>query len=279
MNTTLSIEIDQIQQVFQQFNLSEEQALRIYYHEKEKSIFQNNLHFSYWEEADHDLHFFRSVLKEEQFRQYEQQLKDKILHHEHGLAVQDNDKQKEIAYYKEVLDYYKTTLLPALTDLRFFPFFGLIFSERSKYNYLQSEYKKFVQYTRKDMLVHHFRNYRQLMPNQLKVSLLSHSLHFYLPDYSSFRDQMDIPTKSMAQYFEEKVCRVDKTSKQAIVDIIAELDVFTNSIYPNYFEESCGWHVDIGISEEDAILNSLMSVLLIDKDHYEVDKYDIYSLH
>lgn len=268
-------DIELIQHRFHQFKLTSGQALRIYYHEEEKSIYESGFLFSPWEELDHDLHFFRSILNKEQFLVYEQELKKKMLLHENNLVAEDNNKEKEIAYYLELLKYYTTTLLPSLTDIKVFPFFSLIFSNRSKFDYLKTEYKKFVQYSRKDLLVYHFRNYRQFMPNQLKVSLLKHSLHFYFPDYPAFYHQMDAPTKSMAQYFEAIVCRLDKDSLQAIKDIFYQLDIFSNNINEKYLEEQRGWHVDIKQSEEQTTLNCLMAVLLIDKDLYEIDKYKV----
>lgn len=271
----ISIDIEHIQQRFHEFKLTDEQARRVYYHEEEKAMFESKLLFSPWEEADHDRHFFRSLLTREQFNVYEQQSKDKILRHENELAAQDSGKQKEITYYLELINYYKTTLVPAIFKPQVFPFFGLLNFERAKVDYLKSAYKNFIQHARKDLLVQHFRNYRLFMPNQLKVSLLSHSLYFYLPDYSSFRDETDVPTKSMAQYFEDKVRRIDKESWQTIKSICDQLEAFTNSIRNKYFEETGGWHADIRVSEDELILNSLMSVLLIDKDHYEVDKYTI----
>lgn len=275
MYTGLSIDLEHIQQRFRKFNLTDEQARRVYYHEEEKALFESKLLFSSWEEADYDLHFFSSLLTREQFHVYEQQSKQKILQQENSLAAQDGAKQNEIAYYLELVNYYKTNLVPTLLKPSVFPFFGLLNLERAKVDYLKSAYKKFIQHTRKDLLVQHFRNYRLFMPNQLKVSLLSHSLYFYLPDYSSFRSETDVPTKSMAQYFEDKLRRIDKESWQTIKRISDQLEIFTNSIRSNYFEETGGWHVEIRISEDELMLNSLMSVLLIDKNHYDVDKYVI----
>lgn len=275
MNTDIIFDLEHIQQRFQQLNLSNEQARRVYYHEEEKSIYQNKMLFSRWEKADYDQYFFGSILDKEQFRVYEQEAKKKMLRFENELVTEDNDKQKEIVYYQELLNYYKTTLLPALVKPQVFPFFGLLFSENSKMDYLKAEYKKFVHHARKDLLVNHFRNYRLFMPNQLKVSLLNHSLHFYLPDYSSFRSDTDVPTKSMTEYFENKLRNIDKESWQTIKGISDRLEAFTSSLHSNYFEETSGWHTAIRVSEDELMLNSLMSVLLIDKDHYEVDKYAI----
>lgn len=267
-------DIQLIQKRFHAFRLSEEQARRIYRHEEDKSIYDSKLSFSYWEKADYNRHFFQSVLNEEQFSLYEQQSKENILHHEKQLAAQDGDKHKEIAYYTELLHYYKNTLLPSLYKPQVFPFFGLLFSERTKTGYLKAEYKKFVQHARKDLLVAHFRNNRLFMPNQLKVSLLRHSLDFYLPDYHAFSWQMDAPTKSMAQYFTPMVLRLKGEPLETINNIFDQSEAFIKNIRGNYFEETGGWHVDISVSEEEATITKLMSVLLIDKDYYEVDKYD-----
>lgn len=275
MNADIIFNLEHIQQRFRELKLTDEQARRVYYHEEEKTMSESKLLFSPWEEADYDRYFFSSLLTREQFHLYEQQSKQKILQQEKDLTAQDVTKQNKIAYYLELVHYYKTTLVPALFKPPVFPFFGLLNFERAKIDYLKSAYKSFIQHTRKDLLVQHFRNYRLFMPNQLKISLLSHSLYFYLPDYSSFRSETDVPTKSMAQYFEDKVRRIDKKSWQTIKSIDDQLETFTNSIRSNYFGETGGWHVEIRINEDELMLNSLMSVLLIDKDHYEVDKYVI----
>ncbi len=52
---------------YKHLGLSDEQAIKVELHEKEKSIFSNKYYFSKWEEWDFDLTVFSKILESKQF--------------------------------------------------------------------------------------------------------------------------------------------------------------------------------------------------------------------
>src|SRR6185312_5478736 len=82
-------------------DLTFEQAEKVYKYEQEKDTYSEKHFFSAWEEWDYELTTFKEILDAEQFKNYENFLKENIQRYEESLIEQDKEKDKEIAYYEE----------------------------------------------------------------------------------------------------------------------------------------------------------------------------------
>jgi hypothetical protein len=249
-------------------NLTFEQAEKVYKYEQDKDTYSEKHYFSTWEEWDYELSAFKEILNEEQFKNYETFLNESIRRYEQNLIELDNEKTNEIAYHEEQIKFYETQFLP---DFFKDPFlrFGLLLNDKAKIEYLRTEYKRFLNDTKKEILTSHFRHNRTFKPNELKVALLRHKLSYFFPDYSYFKHQMDEPTKAVAHFLNSKLRYLPDNIEELLTRKFSELKDFNEKIFKKYYSDTRGWHVVIGQStEEEEKEYRVMTLLLLDEEKY-----------
>jgi hypothetical protein len=252
----------------QYLNLTYEQAEKVYKYEQDKDTYSDKHYFSAWEEWDYELTTFREILTGEQLKNYEASLQANIQHFEQSLIEQDNEKTNEVAYNEELLRFYETHLLPELFEDHFLRF-GWLLSDKAKVEYLRNEHKHFLNDTKKEILTNHFRHNRTLKPNELKASLLRYKLLSAFPDYTSFKYKMDEPTRSVAQYLEQKLQYLPEETENLLTRKFQELKEFNNANLKKHYGDIRGWHVIAGRSSpEEERKHRNMTLLLLNKDKY-----------
>jgi hypothetical protein len=249
-------------------DLTFEQAEKVYKYEQEKDTYSEKHFFSAWEEWDYELTTFKEILDAEQFKNYENFLKENIQRYEESLIEQDNEKDKEIAYYEEQINFYETQFLP---DFFKDPFlrFGFLFNDKAKIEYLRTEYKRFLNDTKKEILTSHFRHNRTFKPNELKVALLRHKLSYIFPNYSYFKHQMDEPTKAISHFLNSKLRYLPDNIEELLTRKFGELKDFNERLFKKYYSDTRGWHVVIGKqTDEEEREHRTMTLILLDEEKY-----------
>jgi hypothetical protein len=258
-----------IQGRYHDLNLTYEQAEQIYKYEEDKNTYSEKHFFSAWEELDYELATFKQILNPDQLYIYESSFNEHIQRYEKELIEQDNEKSIEIAYHEELIKFYETQFLPDFFKDPFILLFGSLHTDKAKIDYLKSEYKSFLNDSKKSILTSHFRNYRTFKPNELKASLLRHKLSYILPDYSSFKHQMDEPTTAVAAYLTSMLKHYPDRIEELLTRKFEELKVFNKSSFKKYHGEPKGWHVVIGqLTPEEEKQHRIMTLLLLDKEKY-----------
>ena len=249
-------------------NLTFEQAEKVYKYEQDKDTYSDKHFFSSWEEWDYELTTFKEILDVEQFKIYENFLKKNIQNYEESLIEQDNEKDKEIAFYEEQINFYETKFLPDFFKdplLRF----GFLFNDKAKIEYLRAEYKRFLNDTKKEILSSHFRHNRTFKPNELKVALLQHKLSYLFPNYSYFKHQMDEPTKAIVYFINSKLRNLPNNIEELLTRKFGELKDFNEDLFNKYYSDTRGWYVVIGKhTDEEEKEQRTMTLLLLDEEKY-----------
>lgn len=255
-----------VQDRYQWLNVTPQQAERIYQFEQDKGLPSDTHYFSEWEEWDFERATFQAILTNEQFETYEERQKEVIRTFELSRAEEDQAKAIEIEYHQTLLKIYNQ-ILPDFLDKPFL--INPVFFEATKVDYLKAEYKRYLDATKKALIVDHFRFCRTLMPNLLQLSLLQHKLSYVWPDYFSFRHRMDEPTKALATYLEKKLSFIKDETYDFMTQKMDELNALNKENYAKIQTTFCGPVLTYGPEKPEEIRQlRLMSLLLLDKDQY-----------
>jgi len=227
-----------------------------------------NTFFSEWEYWDYELTTFKEILTDDQIKTYEKFVKENIERYEQSLIDQDKDRSNEIACHGALVNYYETQFLPELEKDPFLRF-GWLSADKTKIEYLKEEYKRFLNDTKKAILTSHFRHNRKFKPTELKVSLLRRKLSCLIPDYSSFKHQMDEPTKAITDYLKSKIRKFPDKTEELLTRKLAESKEFSAANFKKHYGDIQGWHVILEpLTAEDEREDGIMSLLLFDKEKY-----------
>ena len=252
-------------------NLTFEQAEQVYKFEEDKNIYSKKYYFSTWEEWDYELSTFKKILNPEQFAIFEQSMKDAVENYQQSLIEQDIKNVKEIEFNKETIKYYEEQFLPDFFKDPVLYTLHWLSGDKAKIEFLKAEYKKFLDDSKKRILTEHFRHNRTFKPNELDVSLLRHKLSYLWPDYSSFKAQMDEPTKAITEYLKQKLKYSIEKYDEFIVSKLETLKIFNKENFENYHNESNeGWHTIITrqTSPDEEKEYRAMCMLLLDREKY-----------
>ncbi|HEY0769448.1 MAG TPA: hypothetical protein VGD31_03880 [Sphingobacteriaceae bacterium] len=249
-------------------NLTFEQAEKVYKFEQDKGIYSESQIFSAWEFLDYEKTVFGEILNAEQFEKYLEHISENIKHIEQGLIEQDRERINYIAYYKEIISFYETHILPDLFNSAFIHV-NWFLNDKPKVVYLRSAYQQFLNERKKEILINHFRYNRTFKPNELKVSLLRHKFAYIFPDYGAFKFKMDEPTKAIARYLTTKYQQLPKQLEELFESKFAELKDFNQKKNKKYFgERNSAIIIETQLTEEERKEHLSMSFLLLDKEGY-----------
>jgi hypothetical protein len=263
--------IDLVKSRYEYLKPTNKQAEQIYQYEEGKQIYIAGHYFTFWEELDYELSVFREILNSKQLKKYEQFRKDNIERYEQDLINSDGNKDqlKAIAFHEALLNFYETNVLPAFFDDPFTLYLGWPDEERSKMEYIKSEYKRYLSITKQALLIEHFRNYRIFQPNLLKLSLLRYKLDNVWPNYPSFKHKMDEPTKEMVKYLASKMSHLPEKLEALLKQKFQEIQDFNEQNFNKHYDDRRGWHVVIGSSSPEVEKEYCsMLLVLLDKNKY-----------
>jgi hypothetical protein len=248
-------------------NLTFEQAERVYRYEEERDSAAGKHCFSAWEEWDFERSTFKKILSAEQFELYKIDLKENIIHYEQRLRDEDKEKLNLITFYQEECEYLEKHFLQDFLKKPML-LFGWLGNESAKVEYLRSEFRKFLDDSRKAAIVDHIRFNRGLMPNALDALRLYHRIQSVMPDYGIFKRQMDEPTKAVAQFLRAKIQYLPADIEIYLSAKFEELRLFRQTLSRKYFKPVGGWQVPLEVtSNEEQSENQVMSILLIDRNY------------
>lgn len=249
-------------------NLSSAQAEKIYAFEQDKAASSVKHALSIWEEWDFELTTFREILNDDQLDKHKKYLEESARMYEQALIEQDKGDVNRIEYYKQLLTYYETNFVPSiLNDLSFN--FGFLLNSKSKIDYLKAEYKTFLDHRKQEIISNHFRQHKTFKPNGLKASLLWHKLQCVLPDYAFFRQEMDEPTRSVADFLVDKIQYFSNEKEEFISGKFGELEAFNTESFNNHHAQAGGWHMgSLPLSPEEQRAHRTMTLLLLDRNRY-----------
>ncbi|GAB3901144.1 hypothetical protein GCM10028803_25290 [Larkinella knui] len=249
--------------------LTRGQAECIYKYEADKNLESKDKDFLQWEEYDFEWATYKDILTSDQFEMYEADLKTRLRNYESALVEEDNRKFHEIEYNQSLLTILEEKILPdCLNQAAAVKLTGL-FQETTKIDFLKAEYKRYLNATKKMLLVDHFRFARTCMPNLLKITLLQHKLDYIWPNYFQFNQWMDEPTRATATYLRQKLYYIQDKIYDHVKTKFAELTTLNEENYRRHWGDRNGPQVTFGPSTpEDRRDHLLMSLLLLDKDQY-----------
>jgi len=256
-----------VQSRYQPYNLSLEQAEAVCRFEQERDIPSMKHFFSQWEEWDFEMVTFREILDAEQLALYLVNHEAEVKAYEKQLIEQDNSETqiKQLTYTTRMHAYYKNELVPGLQkDENVGRYLTITRMMDNKFTYLKEECKQYLSGIRKQILINHFRQNRTFRPNELKHALLRHSINDVWPDYESFYHSMDIPTKAVAEFLEEKVTRYFSPIKNLLEQSIKDRQRFVEGLSKEFFSDMSGWHVYKEVTPEEELKSFSMSLLLMD---------------
>lgn len=215
---------------------------------------------------------FKEILNEQQFEIYLPILENNIEINQQALIETDKSYIKQVTAAEDKLIYYKDILLPAFDyreiNLRFFQ------KDYYKINFLKNEYKLYLNDNKKKMLVNHFKNSKTFQPNLLKLVFYQHEVECLLPNYKSFKLQMDEPTKAVAIFLKEKLHRFFLNKEEIFNKIFKELIDFEKANTAEHIGKMQGWHVPIDQYQlkEEIDEMRLMTFVLLDNRNLYVEK-------
>ncbi|PZR30005.1 MAG: hypothetical protein DI535_00445 [Citrobacter freundii] len=260
--------INLVKDRYHQLDLSFEQAEKIYHYQEEKDIYSDKHFFSVWEEWDYERTVFREILNDDQFEKYDKVLQHQIKRYEQSLAAEDVERTNEILYHEEMINFYEQDFLPELFKDPFIRY-GWSVLEKNKVDYLRNEYQRFLRNLKKELLTNHFRQNRTFKPTEFKLSLLRHKLHTLFPDYQYFKNQMDEPTRTIADYLKTKARNLPDETEKLLAKKFNELREFNDRNFKKHYgdKRSEGWHVEfVQFTPEEERENRSMTLLLLDRE-------------
>lgn len=252
-------------------DLTIEQATRIEEFEKFKEPYSIKYSLSEWEEWDFDFSTLREILSPKQLKTYEKKHRERLAKNEQSLRENDQQYKKHISFQQELLDYYEKELLPPIyKDHLLGPLLGM-HTDKSKINFLRSEYQAFLVDRKGEILSTHFRHYRTFQPLRLEWLLLQLKRDHLVPNYQDFEYSMDEPTRAVASYLKDTITFFPEPLGGLIKSQFDKLNQFSKKISKKYFKPTTkGWHVTIAnrLTEEEAKKHLIMTVILLDSKQY-----------
>ncbi|HEY4063705.1 MAG TPA: hypothetical protein VGM30_17475 [Puia sp.] len=194
-----------VQRRYDHLQLTYEQAEQVFLYEQESEApIRGALSFTFWEEREYEWDRMKAILTPEQLPLYERDRQQSIDAYEASLRKMDAAEWPvEIAIFEEMIAWYGETFIPGFRrEALQVPI--LLFVETEKIVYLRAEYKKFLQRTRRDALVNHYRQSRSFQPNALRLALLRQHLLELWPDFARWYREADGPTQTVAAFVLER---------------------------------------------------------------------------
>jgi hypothetical protein len=249
-------------------DLTDEQAEQVFLFEANNGPHSGKTFFTDWEQWDYEFHFFSQILDKEQLAKFSQKQKKTIKWYEKGLKGQlEEESLKRMDYTAEIITYYEQQLLPSMFNSTIQLGSELSYHEHSKVDFLKAEYKKFLQESRRTLLINHFKYYRAYCPITLNATLLNHKIYYLWPDYRSFKHKMDEPTKATGAFLETQLIYLPKDAGAFLQSKLKDASAFFDELHKKYHPEFPVYTYGQSSSKEE-MRERLMTVLLLDKDQY-----------
>ncbi len=244
--------VNLVQDRYEWLKLSFEQAEAVYRFEEEESNSPTKHPFTFFEECDYQLAFFQQILNPEQYKVFQKDIEERIERYVKTLIESDREQLVQLEYLKELLEFYKNKFVPSLlVDKQLTQHFKFIIDD-SKHNFLKTEYRKYLNDRKREIILLHIRAYRNYKPITLQTSLLRHEIETVVPSFYIFKMNMDEPAKSAFQFIKAQLEPHQISLDEQLKRKLKELEEESDLIYKRHISEepTGGWHVTIEKSEE-----------------------------
>lgn len=258
-----------IKEKYEYLNLTPDQSEEIYRFEEDKNMHSIKRSLSVWEDWEYEKFTFRLILTESQFDDYLEKSDEAYKLFEQNLIEFDALRKIDVSYNQKILEYYIEVFVANLLRDPLILTNTAVYSVKEKVTFLKSEYRMFLNDSKKDILIDNFRHNRLFTPNLLQASLLQHSLCYVWPASISFEDSADEGTKAVISYLSAKVKSFPPNIEALLTQLTAELNAYRKALFKTYYGEPHGWHVDIEPQNKEALKKEwIMQLLLLDKEFY-----------
>jgi len=266
--------IDWIFTRWSHLNLTQEQAQKIAYFDREQLAGRLSNNLSDWERWDYEFYIFSSILNPDQLARYVDEHDRKINQHEQSLIDDDNSDSilKEIEREEAAIKYLESDFLPAILKEFQAPLILIKHLYKTKYDFLKGEYKNYLDEKHRTIIANHFRHSRSFQPNALKKALLRHKNETIYPQFQEFKKEIDEVTTSAIDFLKGQngifICNKDEINA-----ILADLRAFREKIWDDYIKSEHPVFYALGViednrSEEERNHDLYFSLLLTDNDYY-----------
>lgn len=262
-------EVNLVKERYHDLDLRFDQMEKIYLFEKFNDKFHllNDVHLGDFERREYFYLILKSILDTEQYERFHKSNINQEKQLEASIIEADENRQGELDELQQTIRFFRDDLhRPLMRDTRF-RLLAAVFSKKS--NYLANEYHDWLKARRQRISFLHFRTYRDLAPNALKLALLRLELEHIWPNYQDFSTTLDEVSKTIAHYLYQRF-------EDFRFEHAAELQSISNRIRA-YFKPQQetqkargGWHVIIKEQdEEESKKNFFMSIVLLNSTEYE----------
>lgn len=233
-----SVKPEMAQGMYGYLNLSQEQSVYAARFLETTRVRSLKSSLSFWERFDYELSYFSDFLSSEQMEKYHEWRNNSIENYKNDLIEYDNSVStlKDIEWAEKEIDYLESEFLPALNKSHFRAHFRSD-PHRTKFEFVKSEYKSFLDENQMATITWHIRNNRRYQPNSLKAELLKHKINAIYPNFRSFRAQMDDVIKIAVEFLSRELTRFPR-GKDKLTPIVSALWAFQNKIADENFEYS-----------------------------------------
>lgn len=251
-----------------EINLSYEQKEKMYLYSMSKMLVHKGIEYlTDFEEWEHESMVFRTILNDEQFNIYSDHLAAMRKRHEEAISLNDQELVKEISKAESRIKFYREAIVQPILKSK--DLILVTAADHKKLEYLRTEYKDWLTKQRHRISVHHFRDYKALSPNRLKLALLKHQLDYIFPDIFFFLSTLDQSASSLVEDLCEGFSKFHHLNEHRLTQVKKDLIDDKQQQQDALFEIPAIWITPkvitpVTISDKDFQL----SIALIDQDEY-----------
>jgi len=188
-----------LKQVYPDLKLTFEQAEQLYLMEQQTKDLPRGKYLTDWERLDFELATMRRILSAEQLASYLPDHAAAIAQHSAHVASLHKSAVTELAYNREVLQFYRETVLPTLyAD----PHLAQLISLNqmrlaSRAQFVWQECDQLLRQQWAATVMQHYLSYRTLAEPKLEAQRTRHELQLLWPDYRLMKRELYKPAQLM----------------------------------------------------------------------------------
>lgn len=256
-------EVELVQSRFQHLDLTFSQAEKVYEYEMNQ---HGEPIFSLWGELDHEHDTFKSFLTDVQWEEYTKRLNIQTEGIKKGLIEEDLNYVNHIKYTTEILHHLEHVFLPSFynkAEANVNSWLKKIITYKPTIDLIKVNYSDFLNRSKREILVNHYRFNRTYKPNELKNSLLDHQLLYHLPNFWRFKPRMNESTRLATDHLLKNTEADFKNIEASIMQKFENLNEYAKVTRLKYFDEAQGWRVKIELNTKEEFENRLLTALLL----------------
>ncbi|RYF94192.1 MAG: hypothetical protein EOO00_05570 [Chitinophagaceae bacterium] len=264
--------LDYLKERYEYLNLNDTQAAKVYTFESERDAPGVFVSMSELEELDCEWTVFRSILSDEQFGLFEQELDKRRESHIQSLKESDVRAAIRLAQQLERNKFLEQVFVPGLLQMRSQQRL-LYYDDTSRIDYLKAQYLLLMNSHRKSMYAQHFRHHRIFQPNEFNVVRLQVDAMAIWPSCHFFEKDADEPTRMLFTQVKNRINFFAQSRSDLFESEMKRLATFEKTLSdknlrPEDLENGIRLDFRKNTDQESALQQFMMSVLLADPAYY-----------